>query len=308
MPAQLGVKSSSGLFSALLTEAELKGDYAEDVYLLKPGNSLDPQTQFAVTRLTRPDQQAYGSPVVLLHGLYRNRQQWIDSGQGLAIELLNRGYDVWLPELREHGSSPIRVDPRIDEPHDIAHFDIPALALFVREQTGQAPAWISIDVGALAILYGLYHKLLSENLLAGFISLGGPCDKEAISIGQRLVDAGMRKRMRQEPGGDEYERRDWIGVWQKRFDLLSRWRNRPVKALAAFLNAGEEKMHILAPASFAARLIRWQGLNGVAVDFVVDRDEQIATARAWLSQNGTLALILPAITHKLESFFNRKEN
>ena len=34
MSAQLGVKSSSGLFPAVLKEAELKGDYVEDVYLL----------------------------------------------------------------------------------------------------------------------------------------------------------------------------------------------------------------------------------------------------------------------------------
>lgn len=308
MPAQLGAKSSSGLFSALLTEAELKGDYAEDVYLLKPGNSLDPQTQFAVTRLARPDQKASGAPVILLHGLYRNRQQWIDAGKGLAIELLNRGYDIWLPELREHGSSPLRVNPRVDEPQDMAHFDIPALALFVREQTGQAPAWISIDVGALAVLYALYHKLLSENLVAGFISLGGPCDKEAISIGQRLVDAGMRKRMRQEIGGDEYERRDWINVWRRRFDLLSRWRNKPVKALAAFLDDGTEKMHVIAPAHFSSRLLRWQGLNGVLVDYVVDAEDKSESARAWLNQARTLELVLPVITHKLDRFFLSKES
>ncbi|WP_156025696.1 hypothetical protein [Simiduia agarivorans] len=234
------------------------------------------------------------------------RKMYISSG--LAIELLNRGYDVWLPELREHGSSPLRTNPRIDEPHDIAHFDIPALALFVREQSGRAPAWISIDVGALSVLYGLYHGLLSENLVSGFISLGGPCDKDAISLGQRLVDAGMRKRMRQESGGDEYERRDWINVWRKRFDLLSRWRNRPVKGLCAYLNTGKEAMHIIAPAHFASRLLRWQGLSGVATDFVVDANEQCATARAWLSLPDTLSLVLPVITHKLERFFKPEEN
>lgn len=301
MSAQLGVKSSSGLFPAVLKEAELKGDYVEDVYLLKPGNSMDRTVEFAVTHLSVPGKRrAELPPVVLVHGLYRNRQQWIAAGQGLAMALINAGYDVWLPELREHGSSPLRAETH--GPLEIAECDLPAAAMFVREQTGQAAVFIGVDVSSLALLYAYQAGLLSRNLIAGLVSLGGPCDKESMSLGQRIADAGLRKRLLQEPGGDEPERREWLRIWRRRFGLLTRWRGQPVEPLKLFLSQPRQVLHIFAPEQFADRLKRWRHLPAVSVHLLADTSSGYISAREWLLQEQSVHQIMPGLVQSIQEF------
>ncbi|MDN3639823.1 alpha/beta fold hydrolase [Simiduia curdlanivorans] len=301
MSAQLGVKSSSGLFPAVLKEAELKGDYVEDVYLLKPGNSMDRAAEFAVTRLSAPGKRKLGlPPLVMLHGLYRNRQQWIASGQGLAMALINEGYDVWLPELREHGSSPLRSHVHATEPQDIAECDLPAAAMFIREQTGAPAIWIGIDVGSLATLFTLQSGILSTQMISGLVSLGGPCDKEAISLGKRIASVGLRTRLLQERAGDEPERRDWINYWRKRFGLLSYWRGKPVESLKLFLSQPRQVMHIFAPEHFAAKLSRWRNLNSVTIHLLADECKDYASAREWLGREGCVEQLMPGLRLSIE--------
>lgn len=300
MSVQLGLKSSSGLFPAVLVEAELKQDYVEDVYLLKPGNSLDKTAQFAVTHLSRPASRSAGlPPVVMLHGLYRNRQQWVGGGRGLAMALLNAGYDIWLPEMREHGSSPVGPVQAGNGPLEIAECDLPAAALFIREQTQQPAVWLGVDVGSLALLYGLQRGLLSDNVVRHFISLGGPCDSRAISLGQRIADAGLQRKLLQEPGGEEHERRDWVKRWRDRFDLLSRWRARPTQSLAAYLAGPELRMLILAPECFSNRLSRWSGLAGVQIEYLAHTGKEYAAARHWLDNDADAGLLQTALLHAL---------
>lgn len=301
MSAQLGVKSSSGLFPAVLKEAELKGDYVEDVYLLKPGNSMDRAAEFAVTRLSAPGKRKAGlPPLVMLHGLYRNRQQWIASGQGLAMALINEGYDVWLPELREHGSSPLRSRVHPTEPQDIVECDLPAAAMFIREQTGAPAVWIGVDVGSLASLFTLQSGILSSQLISGLISLGGPCDKQAMTLGKRITSAGLRARMLQEKAGDEPERRDWINYWRKSFGLLSYWRSKPVESLKLFLSQPRQVMHIFAPESFAAKLSRWRNLPSVTIHLLSDDCHDYGSAREWLMQEKCVAQLMPGIRLSIE--------
>lgn len=302
MSVQLGLKSSSGLFPAVLVEAELKQDYVEDVYLLKPGNSLDKSAQFAVTHLSRPESRNGAlPPVVLVHGLYRNRQQWVAGGQGLAMALLAGGYDVWLPEMREHGSSPVGQADAGDGPTEIAECDLPAAALFIREQTGQPAIWLGIDVGSLAILAGLHGGLLSDNLVRAFISLGGPCDSRAISLGQRIADAGLGRKLLQEEGGDEHERRDWIKRWRARFGLLSRWRAKPTPSLAAYLAGPGLRMRILAPECFSNRLSRWLGMAGVQINYLAHTNGEYSAARHWLANPADAEVLQTAILHTLKN-------
>ncbi len=301
MSAQLGVKSSSGLFPAVLKEAELKGDYVEDVYLLKPGNSMDRSVEFAVTHLSVPGKRAPElPPVVLVHGLYRNRQQWIASGQGLAMALINAGYDVWLPELREHGSSPLRAETH--GPLEIAECDLPATAMFVREQTGRPAVFIGVDVSSLALLYAFQSGLLSRNLIAGLVSLGGPCDKESMSVGQRIADAGLRKRLLQEPGGDEPERREWLRIWRRRFGLLTRWRSQPAEPLKLFLSQPRQALHIFAPEQFADRLKRWRNLPAVSVQLLADTSPGYTSAREWLLHEHSVHQIMPGLVQSIQEF------
>ncbi|UTA49601.1 alpha/beta hydrolase [Simiduia sp. 21SJ11W-1] len=301
MSARLGVKSSSGLFPALLKEAELKGDYIEDVYLLKPGNSMDRTVEFAVTHLSIPEKLNPAlPPLVLVHGLYRNRQQWIAGGEGLALALINEGYDVWLPELREHGSSPLRGRSAAESPLEIAECDIPAAAMFVREQTGQPAIFLGVDVGSLSLLYAYQAGLLSPNLISGMVSIGGPCDKDAMTLGQRIADAGLRKQLVQEEGGDEPERRAWLKVWRKRFGLLTRWRAKPCESLTLFLSQPRKALVIFAPEQFSARLARWRNLPAVDIHLLADNHAGYKSARQWLQQPKTLHQVLPGLLQVLK--------
>lgn len=307
MSAQLGVRSSSGLFPAVLKEADLKGDYVEDVYLLKPGNSMDRAAEFAVTRLSAPGKRKEGlAPIVMVHGLYRNRQQWIAGGQGLAMALINEGYDVWLPELREHGSSPLRQHVHPSEPQDIAECDLPAAAMFIREQTGVAAIWIGVDVGSLAALYSLQAGILSTRLISGLISIGGPCDNEAITLGKRITRVGLRTKMLQERAGDEPERRDWVNHWRKRFGLLTYWRGKPSEALKLFLSQPRQVLHIFGPESFALRLARWKNLPSVSIKLISDPHNDYVSARAWLSQEACVRLLVPALCQSIEELSAQK--
>lgn len=301
MSAQLGVKSSSGLFPALLKEAELKGDYVEDVYLLKPGNSMDRTVEFAVTHVSIPDKVNPAlPPVVLVHGLYRNRQQWIAGGQGLALALINAGYDVWLPELREHGSSPLRGTSAAESPLEIAECDLPAAAMFVREQTGKAAIFVGVDVGSLSLLYAFQAGLISKNLGLGLVSLGGPCDKDAMSLGQRIADAGLRKQLVQEIGGDELERRAWLKIWRKRFGLLTRWRGRPSESLTLFLSQPRTALVIFAPEQFTSRLARWRNLPAVDIQLLADNHNEYSSAREWLQRDHSVHQLLPGLIQCFE--------
>ncbi|MBB3168291.1 alpha/beta hydrolase [Simiduia aestuariiviva] len=296
MSARLGVKSSSGLFPAMLKEAELKGDYVEDVYLLKPGNSVDRTVEFAVTHLSAPGKHnASLPPVVLVHGLYRNRQQWIAGGRGLAMALINEGYDVWLPELREHGSSPLRDQGVEQGPLDIAECDLPAAAMFIREQTGRPAIFVGVDVSSLSLLYAYQSGLLSANLILALVSLGGPCDKDSMTLGQRIADAGLRKQLVQEFGGDEPERRAWLKIWRRRFGLLTRWRRKPSESLTLFLSQPRKVLHIFAPEQFAARLTRWRNLPSVEIHLLADTAHNYTSAREWLHHEKSVHQVLPGM-------------
>ena len=85
------MQSSSALFPVALHSAELRGDLAEDVYLLKPGNSPDSSVTLALTRVGLAGQQACrGEPVVLLHGSFSNRRFWL-SPRGIGLAAFRAG-------------------------------------------------------------------------------------------------------------------------------------------------------------------------------------------------------------------------
>ncbi len=135
------MQSSSDLFPVALLSAERRGDLSEDVYRLKPGNSPDLTVELAVTRLGLADEpQARGVPVILLHGSFSNRRFWFSpKGIGLGAYLARAGFDVWVAEMRGHGLSVRNQDYRKNRVADYARYDLPAIAAFVREQSGEWP-------------------------------------------------------------------------------------------------------------------------------------------------------------------------
>jgi pimeloyl-ACP methyl ester carboxylesterase len=156
------MQSSSTLFPVALISAERCGDLIEDVYRLKPANSPDASVEIAVTRLglvAQPDVR--GVPVILLHGSFSNRRFWYSpKGIGLGAHLARAGFDVWIPEMRGHGLSARNQTYRHNRVADYARYDLPAIAAFVREQSGQTPHWIGHSLGGTTLAAALGGRYL----------------------------------------------------------------------------------------------------------------------------------------------------
>ena len=96
-----------------------------------------------------------GVPVILMHGIVQNLHCWDLPYQGhsLAVYLAERGYDVWLPNLRSHGPEPYKSSiPEIGwnwNVDDFAVFDVPAIIDKVIDTTGQLPFWIGHSMGGM---------------------------------------------------------------------------------------------------------------------------------------------------------------
>jgi predicted alpha/beta hydrolase len=168
------MQSSSHLFPVALISAERRGDLTEDVYRLKPGNSPDFTVEIAVTRLGRvaaPD--ARGVPVVLLHGSFSNRRFWYSpKGIGLGAYLAREGFDVWIAEMRGHGLSARNSAYASNCVADYARYDLPAIAAFVREQTGQAPHWVGHSLGGTTLAAALGGQTLTADDAASVAIFG----------------------------------------------------------------------------------------------------------------------------------------
>lgn len=168
------MQSSSHLFPVALISAERRGDLTEDVYRLKPGNSPDFTVEIAVTRLglvSAPD--ARGVPVVLLHGSFSNRRFWYSpKGLGLGAYLARAGFDVWIPEMRGHGLSARNSAYKDNGVADYARFDLPAIAGFVREQTGEALHWIGHSLGGTTLAAALGGHYLTTDDAASVALFG----------------------------------------------------------------------------------------------------------------------------------------
>jgi pimeloyl-ACP methyl ester carboxylesterase len=96
-------------------------------------------------------------PVVIFHGLGSNIFS-VDLPLGrhsLAVFLANRGYDVWVLNLRGQGSGDIRSSNPDDwdwSVDDYALRDVPAVVDYVRAATGQKPFLMGHSMGGM-ILY-----------------------------------------------------------------------------------------------------------------------------------------------------------
>ncbi|TWI53480.1 alpha-beta hydrolase superfamily lysophospholipase [Pseudomonas duriflava] len=169
------MQSSSQLFPVGLIRAELYGNLTEDVYLLKPNNSPDPSVELALTRLGRLNApSSFGQSVVLLHGAFDNRYAWYTPrGEGLALTLVEAGFDVWIAEMRGHGLSPRNLDYVHNRLADYARYDLPAIAAFVEEQTGWPSHWIGQAMGGLSVLHGMVDGHLKQHTSVASLVMWG---------------------------------------------------------------------------------------------------------------------------------------
>ncbi len=164
------MQSSSRLFPVQLVSAELVGPFVEDIYLLKPNNSPDRSVELAVTRLSKSN--IHGLPVILLHGSFSNRRHWLSAeGHGVAAYLVEAGYDVWLPEMRGHGLSPVNNDFVNNSLDKLIEYDLPAIHNFVAEQTGKDIAWVGEGLGGFLIMSALAVGAIDQSTVSSCVYL-----------------------------------------------------------------------------------------------------------------------------------------
>lgn len=181
------MQSSSQLFPVQLLSAELIGSLYEDVYLLKPNNSADRSVELAVTRISNKEthelpSNGHGQPVILLHGSFSNRRHWLSAeGEGVAAFLVEAGYDVWLPEMRGHGLSPVNQDYSNNSLDRVIEYDLPAIQKFVVEQTGKKVIYIAEELGGFSVLGSLALGAIDQSTVSGCIYI-----EEEIPLSIRL--------------------------------------------------------------------------------------------------------------------------
>lgn len=275
------MKSSSELFPVTLIRAEHLGRYSDDVYLVKHNTDQDKTVEIAVSHVSpgfrnkRPQRGAL-QPVVLVHGAFQNRNQWLGiPGEGLAGWLVEQGLDVWLMEMRGHGFSPRNRDYQNNTAEACARFDIPAVNAFVLEQTGRKPVWIGHSLGGVAVATAVAAEQLTVDNCDGLILLGTQVLKRPWYLWLPLSGVSLRTMMKlkgeldgqktamgpeNEPVGvvNEYLRRQGLfGKWQLREEkrpLLPGWRRARLPLLMVSGEADE-----LAPAASCQRFFDLYG-------------------------------------------------
>ncbi|MFC6336368.1 alpha/beta fold hydrolase [Pseudomonas sp. CCM 7891] len=188
------MQSSSDLFPVALISAERRGDLSEDAYRLKPGNSPDGTVELVLTRLGLADApQSRGVPVVLLHGSFSNRRFWYSpKGIGLGAYLARQGFDVWIPEMRGHGLSRRNQNYAKNRVADYARYDLPAIAAFVCEQSGQVPHWIGHSLGGITLAAALGGQYLGAPAVASVALFGCQVSRAWWPLKIPLVEWGAR--------------------------------------------------------------------------------------------------------------------
>ncbi|WP_397453423.1 alpha/beta fold hydrolase [Pseudomonas sp. NA-150] len=234
------MQSSSDLFPVALISAERCGDLIEDVYRLKPANSPDISVELAVTRLGLVAQpNTRGVPVVLLHGSFSNRRFWYSpKGIGLGAHLARAGYDVWIPEMRGHGLSARNQAYRHNRVADYARYDLPAIAAFVREQSGQIPHWIGHSLGGITLAAALGGQYLGEPGVASVALFGSQISRSYWPLKIPMVEWGGRLLLKRfahisgsrlkrgpedEPIGLALESMRWYGLFNRFGDKDRDW-------------------------------------------------------------------------------------
>ncbi|QDG53461.1 alpha/beta hydrolase [Persicimonas caeni] len=151
-------------------------------------------------RVRRLDAKPDRPAVMLLHGLAANHRGLHFGERSLAEWLADRGFDVWLPELRGHGDSDFeRYDWRID--HYLEH-DIPAILEGIRRLADvDLVHWVGHSMGGVLLM--CYGILQPEAPIARGVAVGSALDYSVGETGfkQLLKIRGIIERMGSIPYG-----------------------------------------------------------------------------------------------------------
>ncbi len=140
----------------------------DDRYTVRTDDGVD----LALFRLRGPDSKR--SPVLLVHGMGVDHRVFdVMKGVSLARFLHERGWDVWLLDLRGVGGSRRRV-PRRSGFDDHILYDLPAALAFVRETTRRPTAhMLGYSMGG-TVGYGWCARNPHDAGLQSFVALGSP--------------------------------------------------------------------------------------------------------------------------------------
>ena len=132
-----------------------------------------------------------GPPVILVHGMGANHYNWdFRDNVSFAYYLHQRGWDVWVPELR--GDVGARPPAGVAEHEytfdDHALYDIPAATSAVLAATGRERLyWVGHSMGGMLLYTSL--ALFPERFAAA-VSIGAPANFEELRGVHRLARTG----------------------------------------------------------------------------------------------------------------------
>ncbi len=136
-----------------------------------------------------------GSPVLLVHGIASNHRFWdLDAEHSLARWLVDRGYDVWLLDLRGHGLARRDADgvPQLSgwTVDDYGRYDVAAAVHHVQQVTGERQvAYVGHSMGGM--VGGIYAAEGGAGNLSALIVVGSPGTFERDAPLVRLAGAGF---------------------------------------------------------------------------------------------------------------------
>jgi alpha-beta hydrolase superfamily lysophospholipase len=221
--------------------------------------------------------------VLLVHGAFSSHTIWLMTRHpdgGLAQFLGERGFDVWLADLRHHGESAREPRPFTWRFEDLILADAPALVARVREETDDAPlAWLGHSAGGAVGLAWLARQAGADPP-AAMVTFGAPGPRD-MSLPRRLLALGTiaicrtlgRFPARALGMGSEDEAALVLGDWMS-WNVGGRWLGRDgfdyLAALAAartpYLGVAGAADHLFAPPDACRQIVDAMGGGG---DFAV---------------------------------------
>lgn len=160
-----------------------------------------------------------GRPAVLLiHGAFVGHTVFLRGG--LAEYLGERGFDVWLGDLRHHGASAREPAPHRWRFEDWILHDAPALIAGVRRETGAVPiAWVGHSSGGVVGLCALSRGPARLDALAALGS-PGPDGMGALRWAMAALMIGICRGIGRFPAralrlGSEDEAAGILGQWME---------------------------------------------------------------------------------------------
>jgi len=223
------LKSSSQLFPVELVTAEVRENYFEDSYSLKPNNSEDKSVEIALIHL-HVKKNAVGPQVLFVHDAFQSHWQWMESPyHNLITDLLESGSSIWLMDWRSHGSSKKNRRPSLNHIDEMATHDLSSVTRFVQEIGRNKVTLVAQGFGAQMVLARISFLVNIRNfVLIDAVSLlglrrfwipGFKFVKRIKLLGRRWI-AGS---------GPEQEPVTLLRMHLNRSGIFARFRNKDIK-------------------------------------------------------------------------------